>query len=144
MSDSTIFLEDAYGEGWENEIGEEGRMPEPILETVRGLTAARYKQLWSLFQGTDGADVLSALANGMSVAEVANAVGVSQRQVKNVISQVLVRVAGVVAQKSFLPPARAVATSLHIERRPRSRRGRPPKDRKSPPPTTSAQVPLPF
>ena len=126
MPRNTIFLIDALGENWQNEITNEMRI-EPREPTVRGLTAERYKQLWSLFQGAPGADVLSALANGMSVADAASAVGVSQRQVKNTVAQILARAAGAVAQKSFLPPPRPVATNAHIERRPRSRRGRPPK-----------------
>ena len=127
MSRNTVFLIDAFGENWQTQITEDMRI-EPRTEIVRGLTAERYKQLWSLSQGTPGADVLSALANGMSVADTAGAVGVSQRQVKNTIAQVLARVAGVVAQRSFLPPPpRPIATNAHIERRPRSRRGRPPK-----------------
>jgi hypothetical protein len=124
MSRNVVFLEDTFGPGWENELSDEARI-ETREETVRGLTAERYKQLWSLFQGAPGADVLSALANGMSVADAASAIGVSQRQVKNTVAQILARAAGAVAQKSFLP--RPIATNAHIERRPRSRRGRPPK-----------------
>ena len=124
MSRNTVFLIDAFGENWQTQITEDMRI-EPRTEIVRGLTAERYKQLWSLFQGAPGADVLSALANGMSVADAASAIGVSQRQVKNTVAQILARAAGAVAQKSFLP--RPIATNAHIERRPRSRRGRPPK-----------------
>jgi hypothetical protein len=79
----------------------------------------------------------------MSLADAAGAVGMSQRQIKNSIHDFLARLPGAVAQQTFLPPPRPVATSLHIERRPRSRRGRPPKDRKALPPP-QAQAVLPF
>ena len=145
MARNTVFLIDALGEGWQHEITDDMRI-EPREPIVRGLTAARYRQLWSLFQGTPGADVLSALAKGMSVADAASAIGVSQRQVKNTVTQILARAAGVVAQRSFLPPPRPVATNTHIERRPRSRRGRPPSQKALPAPGLRGQeqVSLPF
>ena len=145
MARNTVFLIDAFGENWQTQITEDMRI-EPREPIVRGLTAHRYQQLWSLFQGTPGADVLSALAKGMSVADAASAIGVSQRQVKNTVAQILARAAGAVAQKSFLPPPQPIATNAHIERRPRSRRGRPPSQKALPAPGLRGQeqVSLPF
>ncbi|MHB1752206.1 MAG: hypothetical protein ACYCTF_05845 [Acidiferrobacter sp.] len=143
MSRNTLFIEDVYGKGWENELGDEARI-EPRAEVVRGLTAARYQQLWKLFPNEKNTDVLFCLGQGFDVERTASMTGLSQRQVKNSISIFLSMARAAFSQPSFLPPPRPVAGSLYIERRPRSRRGRPPKDRKSPPTTTSMQVPLPF
>jgi hypothetical protein len=142
MSRNTLFLEDVLGAGWENEVGEEARI-EPRAEVVRGLTASRYRQLWQLYPSAPHNDVLRHLGAGLALKEAAEATGLSERQVKNLLAQFLAQAAEAVTQRTFLPPPRPVATSLHIERRPRSRRGRPPKDRKALP-TPQAQVGLPF
>ncbi len=142
MARNTVFLIDALGEGWQHEITDDMRI-EPRADVVRGLTARRYMQMMRFFPSDPHTDILAALAAGMSLADAAGAVGMSQRQIKNSIHDFLARLPGAVAQQTFLPPPRPVATSLHIERRPRSRRGRPPKDRKALPPP-QAQAVLPF
>ena len=147
MSRNTLFIEDVYGKGWENELGDEARI-EPRAEVVRGLTASRYRQLWRIFAGDPKADILAALADGMSLVEAAGAVGISPRQVKNAVAAILARVSGAVAQGSFLPPPRLpTAGNMHIERRPRSRRGRPPSQKAlpmAPGVRGQEQVSLPF
>ena len=140
----TLFLEDVFGAGCRHEIGEEGRMPEPVLETVRGLTTARYMQLWQLFPDEKNTDVLFCLSQGHDVARTAEMVGMSQRQVKNTIATFLSMARHAFEQPSLLPPP--VATNQHIERRPRSRRGRPPNRKALPAPDARGQeqVTLPF
>jgi hypothetical protein len=140
MPRNTIFLIDALGENWQNEITEDMHI-EPCAPIVRGLTAARYQQLWGLFPSEPGTDVLAALAAGMDIGEAASALGMSPRQIKNTIASFLKRVSGAVAQKTFLPAP--VATTSYIQRRPRSRRGRPP-NRKALPAPPQTQVDLPF
>ena len=140
MARNTLFLDDVYGAGWEHELGDETRT-DPREPIVRGLTAARYQQLWRLFPSEPGTDVLAALAAGMDIGEAASALGMSPRQIKNTIASFLKRVSGAVAQKTFLPAP--VATTSYIQRRPRSRRGRPP-NRKALPAPPQTQVDLPF
>ena len=143
MSRNTLFLEDVYGAGWRHEISEEMRMPDPIKKTVRGLTAGRYLQLWQLFPDEPHNDILFCLSQGFDIERTGEMVGLSPRQVKNSIRDFLMMARAAFSQPSFLPPP--VATNQHIERRPRSRRGRPPKDRKAlPAPGAQVQVALPF
>ena len=137
----TLFIEDVYGEGWESEIGEEMRI-EPREPVVRGLTPSRYLQLWGLFPDEPGTDILYCLSRGFDVAQTAAMVGLSERQVKNAIGDFLSMAKAAFSQPSFLQPP--VATNAHIERRPRSKRGRPPKDRKSLPAPAQMQIGLPF
>lgn len=142
MSRNTIFIEDMLGPGWENEIGEDMRI-EPREPVVRGLTASRYRQLWRLFPSASHNSILQALGEGLTVGEVAEAEGLSERQVKNLIATFITRASAAVAQKTFLP--QPVASSLYTEKRPRSRRGRPPKALPMAPGTRGQeQVALPF
>ena len=142
MPRNTVFLIDAFGENWQTQITEDMRI-EPREPTVRGLTAARYLQLWSLFPNERGNDILYCLGRGYDIARTAEMVGLSQRQIKNSIGEFLRMARHAYEQPSFLP--RPIATNLHIEKRPRSRRGRPPKDRKAlPAPGAQVQVALPF
>ena len=144
MSRNTLFIEDVLGAGWENEVGEDARI-EPRVSTVRGLTPARYMQLWGLFPSEPGTDVLFCLGQGFGVAETAAMVGLSPRQVKNAIQGFLAMARAAFSQPTFLPPPTPPAAgSLHIEKRPRSRRGRPPKGRKSLPAPAQMQIGLPF
>ena len=143
MGRNTLYIEDIFGKGWENEIGDEARI-EPRADVVRGLTKKRYMQLWQLFPSEKNTDVLFCLSQGHNVARTAMLVGMSERQVKNSISNFLSMARAAFSQPSFLPPPQPVATSLHIERRPRSRRGRPPKGRKSLPAPAQMQIGLPF
>ena len=144
MSKNTIFLIDALGENWQNEITNDMRMPEPIKETGRGLTSARYMQLWQLFPDEKNTDVLFCLSQGHDVTRTAEMVGLSERQVKNAIQNFLSMARAAFEQPSFLPPP--VATNQHIERRQRSRRGRPPNRKALPAPDARGQeqVTLPF
>ena len=143
MPRNTVFLIDAFGENWQTQITEDMRI-EPREPVVRGLTAARYMQLWGLFPDEQHNDILYCLGQGFDVARTAEMVSLSPRQVKNSITTFLLMAKAAFSQPSFLPPPRPVATSLHIERRPRSRRGRPPKGRKSPPAPAQMQIGLPF
>jgi hypothetical protein len=142
MSKNTIFLIDALGENWQNEITNDMRMPEPIKETVRGLTSARYLQLWKLFPAEPNNDVLLCLSEGFDVERTAEMVGLSKRQVKNAIQNFLSMARAAFEQPAFLPPADVTEVRIPVKRI-RSRRGRPPKDGKAPTPA-SMQVPLPF
>ena len=140
----TLFIEDVYGEGWENELGDDARI-EPREPAVRGLTPSRYLQLWGLFPDEPGTDILYCLSRGFDVAQTAAMVGLSERQVKNAIRDFLSMAKAAFSQPSFLPPPRPIATSLHIERRPRSRRGRPPKGQgQTLPAPAQVQTVLPF
>ena len=141
MSRNVVFIEDAFGPGWENELGDEARI-ETREETVRGLTPSRYLQLWGLFPNEPGTDILYCLSRGFDIAQTAAMVGLSERQIKNAIRDFLSMTKAAFSQPSFLPPP--VATNLHIERRPKSRRGRPPKGRKSLPAPAQMQIGLPF
>ena len=141
MSRNVVFIEDAFGPGWENELGDEARI-ETREETVRGLTPSRYLQLWGLFPNEPGTDILYCLSRGFDIAQTAAMVGLSERQIKNAIRDFLSMTKAAFSQPSFLPPP--VATNAHIERRPRSKRGRPPKDRKSLPAPAQMQIGLPF
>ena len=143
MSRNTLFIEDVYGAGWRHEIGEDMRMPEPVLETVRGLTAGRYLQLWQLFPDEPGNDVRFCLSQEFDIASTAQMLGLSQRQVKNTVSNFLAMARAAFGQPTFLPPASVTETRIPTKRI-RSRRGRPPKNRKAPPAPAQEQVPLPF
>ena len=136
----TLFIEDIYGEGWESEISEDMRI-EPREPAVRGLTPSRYFQLWQLFPNEPSNDVLFCLSQGHDVARTAEMVGMCQRQVKNAIAAFLTMARHAYEQPTFLP--RPVATNINIERRPRSRRGRPPKGQTLPAPA-QVQIGLPF
>lgn len=144
MSRNTLFAEDVLGAGWEKTLSEDAGKIQTLQETVRGLTASRYMQLWQLFPSEKNTDVLFCLSQGHDVARTATMVGMSPRQVKNTISNFLSMARAAFSQPSFLPPPRPIATSLHIERRPKSRRGRPPKDRKALPAPAQMQIGLPF
>jgi hypothetical protein len=143
MSRNTLFIEDVLGAGWENEVGEDARI-EPREPVVRGLTPSRYMQLWGLFPDEPHNDILYCLGQGFDVARTAEMVGLSPRQVKNSITTFLSMAKAAFSQPSFLPPPRPVASSLYIERRPKSHRGRPPKGRKSLPAPAQMQIGLPF
>ena len=143
MARKTLFLDDVYGAGWEHELGDDARI-EPREPVVRGLSAHRYRQLWSLFPDEPHNDILFCLSQGFDITHTGEMVGLSPRQVKNAIAGFLRMAQAAYGQPSFLPPPTPPAAgSLHIERRPRSRRGRPPKGRTLPAPTQT-QVPLPF
>jgi hypothetical protein len=143
MSRNVVFLEDAFGPGWENDLGDEARI-ETREDTVRGLTPSRYLQLWQLFPDEPHTDVLFCLSQGFDIAHTGEMVGLSTRQVKNAITTFLSMARAAFEQPSFLPPPKPTATNMHIERRPRSRRGRPPKTREPLPAPTHEQVALPF
>ena len=143
MARKTLFLDDVYGAGWEHELGDDARI-EPREPVVRGLSAHRYRQLWSLFPDEPHNDILYCLGQGYDIARTAEMVGLSQRQIKNSISEFLRMARHAYEQPSFLPPPTLPAAgSLHIERRPRSRRGRPPKGQTLPAPA-QVQIGLPF
>ena len=139
MSRNVIFLEDVFGEGWQGEIGDDAGI-EPCEKTVRGLTSGRYRQLWRLYPDAPHNGVLQHLGAGITLGKTAEASGLSERQVKNLIAQFIKNAGRALAQQTFLPEV--VATNLYLERRPRSRRGRPPKSRAPAP--ESRQAALPF
>ena len=144
MSRNILFAEDVLGTGWEKTLSEEAGRIQTLTETVRGLTKERYMQLWQLFPNEKNTDILFCLSQGHDIERTSIMVGLSQRQVKNAITNFLNMARHAFEQPSFLPPPRPVAGSLYIERRPRSRRGRPPKDRKSLPAPAQVQTVLPF
>ncbi|MHB1512064.1 MAG: hypothetical protein ACYCSO_10500 [Cuniculiplasma sp.] len=137
----TLFLEDVFGENWQSEVPEDARI-EPRAGVVRGLTPSRYLQLWELFPAEQNTDVLLCLSQGHGVERTAALVGLSPRQVKNAITAFLSMAKAAYEQPSFLP--RPIATNINVERRPRSRRGRPPKGQRPLVKQENRQVALPF
>ena len=127
MTYKTLFLEDVYGENWQNEIGEDVRI-EPRAPIVRGLGRERYRQLWQLFQREDHVDVLYHLGKGSNLQEAADESGLSQRQVINVVAEFLRMARFAFEQPQLLPPISFDEAFTPVPRV-KSNRGRPPKSR---------------
>lgn len=127
-----LSLEIAFGADWQNEVPDDARI-EPRAPMVLGLSPPRYVQLWQLWQGRKNTDVLICLARGLNLAETADYLQISEKQIRNIVRRILDEV-----QKEGRTMLRSAGQRCFTDdfpdwppRRPPTRRGRPKKMRET-------------